>query len=83
MYLLGNLPFLKIHDFFMTGLIHLVPMLCQNACCRRVTWCNSLSFEAFLYLIGNIHNSLLKTRNGVSFLPFSDVCVRNFHFFIL
>ena len=33
-YLLGKLPFFKIHaKRFMSGMTHLVPMLSQNACC--------------------------------------------------
>ena len=49
MYLLGNLPFFKIHvNCFMAGDDSLCASAAQNACCGRGTWCSSLSFEAFL-----------------------------------
>ena len=42
MYLLGNLPFLRLMPIVLwPEMTHLVPMLSQNACCEWGVWCNS------------------------------------------
>ena len=61
LYLLGNLPFFKIHvNHFMAWDNSPWPMLPQNACCGWGAWCHSLSFETFPF--------------GALFLPPSDLC---------
>ena len=61
MYLLGNMPFFKIHvNIFMAIIIlwpEMIPLvddsipfemiLCQNVYCRRGAWCNFRSLEVF------------------------------------
>ena len=49
MYLLGNLPSSRFMSIVLwLGMTHLVPMLSQNACHGRGSWCNSLNLEVFL-----------------------------------
>jgi len=74
MYLLGNLPFFKMHvNCFMAGDDSPCAILSQNVCCGRGAWCNTLCLRHFFYLIAacyQVHNALLKTSKGSLFLPF-------------
>ena len=79
-YLLGNLPFYKIHvnRFMAWDDSPDAKVISCNACCGWGDWCHWVLRDFFSLVDSLLIGRVLKESRGAIFLPPSDVCVRSF-----